>query len=431
MLGDAPPPAALVGSADWFWKRQANAAVVLVGLNAPEAVWPLLKHAPNESVRSFVIDRLARLGADYRVLTSRLERESEPPVRQALILALGEYDVRKFSSTERQRLAAKLAALYQADADSGVHSAAGWALRQFQMKSTIDQLDGEMRQANPQIDLKGRHWFVNSQGQTMAVFDGPVEFSTMSAAQRLGGAAAKKILIPYRFALSTKEVTARQLGEFAKRQKASTLPGADLNEAIESMASMRGSPDPECPALLVSWFRAAAYCNWLSKAEGIPKEQWCYEPNERHTYAQGMKIPADFFKRTGYRLPTQLEWEYAMLARTETAYPFGDAKELLDRYEWVASNSQGHPWPVGLLKPNTFGMFDMLGNASEWCQDAKDATADKSLLGQAETVRNEVLRAQRGGTFESANPTPNGVKFSSPSMPSGLDEGFRVARTCP
>jgi serine/threonine protein kinase/formylglycine-generating enzyme required for sulfatase activity len=431
ILGETPPPAARAGSADWFWKRQANAAVVLVGLNDFEAVWPLLKHSPNESARSFLIDRLAHLGADYAILTNQLEQESDPSVRQALTLALGEYDARKFSSTDRQKLAAKLASLYTADPDSGVHSAAGWTLRQFQMKSALEQLDGHMRQARPKIDRDGRHWFVNSQGQTFAVIDGPVEFTTTPAAERLGGADAKKAVIPYGFAIATKEVTARQLSEFAKHQKASTLPGADINAAVESMASMRGSPEPEAPALLVSWYRAAAYCNWLSKQDGIPKEQWCYEPNERHVYAQGMKIPADILKRTGYRLPTQLEWEYAVLAETESVYPFGDAKELLDRYAWVASNSQGHPWPVGLLKPNRFGLFDMLGNASEWCQDAKDATTGRSKLGTPETVQNDVLRAQRGGTFESANPTVRSVNFGSPSMPSSLDEGFRVVRTCP
>jgi hypothetical protein len=323
-----------------------------------------------------------------------------------------------------------LASLYAADPDSGVHSAAGWTLRQFQMKSSLEELDGRLRAANSSTELKDRHWFVNSRGQTFAVFNGPVEFSTTTAAERLGGAgaAAKKSVIPYPFALATKEVTARQLSEFAKLQK-SSVPGADLNAAVESMASMRGSPDPESPALLVSWYRTAAYCNWLSKQEGIPREQWCYESNERHTYAQGMKIPADFLNRTGYRLPTQLEWEYALVAETETVYPFGDAKELLDRYAWVASNSQGHPWPVGLLKPNRFGLFDMLGNAIEWCQDAKDGNANRSRSGTAETVRNDVLRAQRGGTFESANPTLHSVNFSSPSLPSGLDEGFRMART--
>ena len=43
----------------------------------------------------------------------------------------------------------------------------------------------------------------------------------------------------------------------------------------------------------MSWYDAAAYCNWLSEQEGLPKDQWCYVPNEEGQYAEGMKIPAD------------------------------------------------------------------------------------------------------------------------------------------
>ena len=112
-----------------------------------------------------------------------------------------------------------------------------------------------------------------------------------------------------------------------------------------------------------------AYCNWLSEQEGIPKDQWCYEPNDKGEYAEGMKIPADFLQRTGYRLPTEAEWEYACRAGTTSAFGFGEPEELLDRYAWYISNSKNRMWPVGLLKPNGLGLFDMHGNAWEWCHD--------------------------------------------------------------
>ena len=59
----------------------------------------------------------------------------------------------------------------------------------------------------------------------------------------------------------------------------------------------------------VSWFGAAAYCNWLSQQEGLPKDQWYYQPNKRGEYDSEMTIPADAARRTGYRLPTEAEWE--------------------------------------------------------------------------------------------------------------------------
>ncbi len=68
-----------------------------------------------------------------------------------------------------------------------------------------------------------------------------------------------------------------------------------------------------------------------------------------------------------YRLPTEAEWEYATRAYTETPYFF--AKELLPDYAWYYENSGNQTHPVGQLKPNLFGLYDVYGNALEWVSD--------------------------------------------------------------
>src|SRR5207245_1595842 len=109
--------------------------------------------------------------------------------------------------------------------------------------------------------------------------------------------------------------------------------------------------------------------NWLSKQEGLPETEWCYEPNPDGKYAEGMKLTADYLRRTGYRLPTEAEWEYACRAGAVTSRYYGQTEELLGKYAWFFGNSQELTWSVGSLKPNDLGLFDMHGNVYCWCQE--------------------------------------------------------------
>src|SRR5262249_9146368 len=154
----------------------------------------------------------------------------------------------------------------------------------------------------------------------------------------------------------------------------------------------------------------AHYCNWLSEQEGIPPNEWCYDVNADRKFAEGMNMAPNYLHRTGYRLPTEAEWEYACRAGTTTVRSYGEQNELPHRYAWYIDNSANRSWPVASLKPNDWGLFDMHGSMWTWCQErykpyptprdgkAIDDTEDDLL------ILDKELRAVRGGSFAESSP---------------------------
>ena len=116
------------------------------------------------------------------------------------------------------------------------------------------------------------------------------------------------------------------------------------------------------------WEIAIEFCNRLSRIESLDP---CYYKVE-----EVGKWRCDFNKN-GYRLPTEAEWEYACRAGTNTKFYNGDSKEALKLIAWFKDNKIRDkkiksPQPLGQLKPNSWGLYDMLGNVQEWCNDWYD-----------------------------------------------------------
>jgi formylglycine-generating enzyme required for sulfatase activity len=385
-------------------KRQANAAVALLRMNRPEKVWPLLKHSPDPRVRSYLIHRLGPLGADAGAILDRFEEERDLTIRRALLLSLGEFADEEFSLGDRKAVLPKLQEMYRTAADPGLHGAAEWLLRTWKQEAWLKQVNHEWAKEQKQRERrlegikqmlakeKGKtppQWYVNGQGQTMVVIPGPVTFlmgSPPSEADRRSDETEHKKRIGRTFALAAAAVTKEQFLKFR--------PGFSHNE-------FQRYPEQTCPIGGVTWYEAAAYCNWLSEQEGIAKDQWCYEIEN----GQVARLKANYLSRTGYRLPTEAEMEYATRAGALTSRYYGETEELLPKYAVYFKNSPEKTRPVGSLKPNDFGLFDVQGNVFAWCQErytsyphgrGEEPGEDKEDI---DSINIQDSRVLRGGSF--------------------------------
>jgi formylglycine-generating enzyme required for sulfatase activity len=127
--------------------------------------------------------------------------------------------------------------------------------------------------------------------------------------------------------------------------------------------------NPTHPVKYVNWYGSVAYCDWLSLQQGLPRAyiHSTWECNSGNPYTA-----------TGYRLPTEAEWEYACRAGTQTPFHTGSCLDAGTE----ANYNGGYPYtgcptgpyavwtmPVGSYPANVFGLYDMHGNLWEWCND--------------------------------------------------------------
>jgi hypothetical protein len=219
----------------------------------------------------------------------------DPALRSAVCLGVGSLPPAEVDAATQRAWVKLLSDWYQTARDTGTHSAAGWALRQWGVE--LPKITASHQPA------EGREWHVNSVGLTML----RIPAGNLDVKDEYG--CPRRLTVKQPFLLSDREVTVGQFQQFVadpgypSGDKPQNWPGADKSV----------SPTVDHPVQQVNWHDAVLFCNWLSRKERLNPAY--AGSGDKWNLVSGA---------TGYRLPTEVEWEYACRAGTTTDWASGD-----------------------------------------------------------------------------------------------------------
>ncbi|MCA9198139.1 MAG: SUMF1/EgtB/PvdO family nonheme iron enzyme, partial [Planctomycetales bacterium] len=396
-------------------RQFSNAASILLSSNANDKSfdWRWLKFAEHPTVRSILTHRFRELGISPSVLLERLQAETDLSIRRSIMLALGEYKFEQVKGVAGPTIVDHLLSEYQSEEDPANQSAIEWCLRSWGFNDRIIAADRRLSETEIQ-GLDEPRTFVNQWGQKFVVLTPKRFWMGLPEPQPNGNLNPEHWEdLDHRFAICTKELSRAEWRAYFREQ------------GLEEELNTTNVFSEDSAETAMPWYRAIRYCNLLSKLAGLPEDQWCYETHGQDEYSKEDRLKPEYRTLLGYRFPDESEWEYACNGGTRFHY-FGNAVEVGLRYSHFADPP--NMIPVGLCKPNDFGLFDMLGNVAEYCGktiDIQPNSVAKVLRGQNAFIPPEYQNAScRDFLLPNTNVIGAGIRLAR-SMPRKSEGGQR------
>ena len=358
----------------------------------------------------------------------------------AYVLALGQFNQQQLYESQRRELLPILLRYLKQHRSVAVHSACRWLINRWGFEKELSEFVEQQLQT--ELPRDGFQWHEDVNGICFAVFE-PASF-TRAADPATDGKRGEKngetdlvhVEIPRRFGIAIHETrqtevldwetkllqswqTLQESETSAGNEAESTTWAARIKNYRNRQLNRKLPANPSAPMSDITWHTVALFCNGLTRRSNMPDSEDVYGVAFGKRSFQAVSHN-DSVQRKGYRMPTPNEWEYAARANSSARYFFGDDIEMLDEFGWSVGNSAGNLQPVGQLMPNLFGMFDVHGNAAEWCHQLPASNDD--LQGMPCDIRDQSCAE------ESSDISLFRTDQALPALGRRM-LGFRVART--